>query len=476
MAQVKFWRGDYTKFSSMPKDYSTVYFVSNITVGMVSPINGGEPQPYSGIYIGDNLIASSQMADIDLTPIESIIGDLNNLEGDLVGKNIVECLTILQKSISDNSDIVALIETAILALQGDISSINNILGDGNFTSDILNGKNVTEAINTIGDLVGNTVEGSIGNLGDIHEDIQGDNIVTVVNNLDNKVIDLASFKSIGTDDSYQMPSTYTRLTYAQVKDKSAEEILDMMLFPDTLPTVQSQASVTLTISGLTTYKEIGETFNSTLTANYNRGVIGVSGISSTNKNYRGVADTYTFTGPSVNTTPQSTNTQALSNYKIAPNANTWSVMVSYGDGEMPISAKGTQQPQLQGKAGTVNSSNVTVNGVYPIITNKTNITLLNTKEALVSNSTKVFDITYTQANNETNKFKIAIASNSGRGNLSKVSLFNDLSGKFEEQSLSLFAKQSDENIDIQGNSVTYSVWSCTASAVGGGARYQFTFA
>lgn len=508
MAQVRFWRGSYQRFKELVKDTGTVYFVTDINeeLGVSKAVVG---KPYNAIFIGDKVIASSQASDFDMSALEAVIGDLALLEGDLSGKNVVESLNFLQQSIKnivippggDGEEIAAikkLIEDIqvdittinsrldatdvaitnlgdrITSAEASISSVGDIVGDGVFTSDMLAGKTVTEAVNAIGDVLGNTIEGSIGNLDDIHTDIKGADIVTVINKLDDKVVDLSSFKSPDTPDDYQMASSYNRLTFGEIKGKSAEEILDMMLFPDTRPSVTQRESASLTLQGYSALKEVGFVIDGTLSASFSQGVIGVPNMPTTNRKYKGTPTDYQFAGSGIGATRGISPTYPL-NYTILSGLNSWDVTVVYGEGEMPVSAKGTEQPDLRGAAGS-SKAVLSITGVYPIYTNKADITNLDSKEALVLDSAKSFDIVFNQANTESNRFKIAVNKGGSRNSIAKIELFNDLNNIFVEQSLGMFTKEDDVVKVVQGIDVTYEVWSCTSTSMGAGSRFRFTFA
>lgn len=472
MAQVKFWRGSYERYKQLTKDNSSVYFVTDINEELTNPAVK-IANAYNAVIIGEKIIASSQTTDFDLSALEAIIGDLALLEGDLSGKNVVESLNYLQQSIKDivvapGGDIEE-VKALVEKLQQDIDSLSLLVGDGVFTSDITSGKNVTEAINAITTVLGNTVEGSIGDLGDIHEDIKADNIVGVINKLDAKT----HFVSANTPDDYEMPSSFNRLTYKDVRSKSAEEILEMMLFPDTLPEVISSPSATLVVPNYKPIMEVGSVISGELSSVYTQGEIGVKDMPNTVKKYSGSATAYDFTGSGIVASRVVTNVKPI-NTIINDGDNTWTVVVSYGDGETPVSAKGNPQEQLKGLASNVQAS-ATIVGVYPVYTNKDIVTSLNSKEPLVKDTVKTFDVNYIQANDSDDRYKIAVKKGGPRGAISKIELFNDLSNSFSVQSLGLFNKLEDVTMNVQGSEIVYEVWGCTATSFGTNSRFRFTF-
>lgn len=96
MTQIKFWRGDFQKYSSRPKDKGVVYFVTNI------PSEKNPDIFFSGIFIGDNLIASSQQSDIDLDALEGIIGNLEDINDEFKDLTLVEIINFLLDNINSS--------------------------------------------------------------------------------------------------------------------------------------------------------------------------------------------------------------------------------------------------------------------------------------------------------------------------------------------------------------------------------------
>jgi hypothetical protein len=114
-----------------------------------------------------------------------------------------------------------------------------------------------------------------------------------------------------------------------------------------------------------------------------------------------------------------------------------------------------------------NSKSLTVTGVYPYYTNKDDITTF-AKLALTSN--KTLDITYV-AETASNKHAFKLPA---KFNVSSVTLLNTLSGNYEDYDISKFTVTT-ENIDVQGTSVSYKVYTRN-DGTNGSSSFKITFA
>ena len=114
-----------------------------------------------------------------------------------------------------------------------------------------------------------------------------------------------------------------------------------------------------------------------------------------------------------------------------------------------------------------NSKSLTVTGVYPYYTNKDDIATF-AKLALTSN--KTLDITYV-AETASNKHAFKLPA---KFNVSSVTLLNTLSGNYEDYDISKFTVTT-ENIDVQGTSVSYKVYTRN-DGTNGSSSFKITFA
>jgi len=156
---------------------------------------------------------------------------------------------------------------------------------------------------------------------------------------------------------------------SQLKVLNIVQVLDNILFPTILPSILTNKSVALTISGSSGTREIGETIARTLTASFNRGAIR-NGDGTTNANpLVGAATQYTFTGTGISSTAQTGSTLAISNV-IVSGTNNWAVTVNHdaGTGDY-FDNKGNVEDNLDASrvSGTTtdSASSPSVTGVYP---------------------------------------------------------------------------------------------------------------
>jgi hypothetical protein len=152
------------------------------------------------------------------------------------------------------------------------------------------------------------------------------------------------------------------------KSLSLVQALDTILFPTILASIQTNKSVTLTISGTSGTLEIGQTISRTLTAAFNRGLI-KNGDNSTGPQLVGAATEYTFSGTGISSTAQVGNTLSVSN-TIVSGANNWAVTVTHdaGSGDY-FDNKGNVGTNLDASrvsgTATDSASAPTVTGIYP---------------------------------------------------------------------------------------------------------------
>lgn len=114
-----------------------------------------------------------------------------------------------------------------------------------------------------------------------------------------------------------------------------------------------------------------------------------------------------------------------------------------------------------------NSKTLNVTGVYPYYTNKDNITAFS-KLALTTNET--LDVTFV-AETASNKHAFKIPA---KFNVTKITLLNTLSGKYEDYSVSRFSVTT-ETINVQGTNVQYKVYTRN-DGTNGSSSFKITFA
>lgn len=114
-----------------------------------------------------------------------------------------------------------------------------------------------------------------------------------------------------------------------------------------------------------------------------------------------------------------------------------------------------------------NSKTLNVTGVYPYYTNKDNITAF-AKLPLTTN--KTLDVTFV-AETASNKHIFKLPS---KFNVTKITLLNTLSGKYEDYSVSRFSVTT-ETINVQGINVQYKVYTRN-DGTNGSSSFKITFA
>lgn len=114
-----------------------------------------------------------------------------------------------------------------------------------------------------------------------------------------------------------------------------------------------------------------------------------------------------------------------------------------------------------------NSKTLNVTGVYPYYTNKDNIAAF-AKLALTTN--KTLDVTFVaETASSKHAFKIP-----AKFNVTKITLLNTLSGKYEDYSVSRFSVTT-ETINVQGTNVQYKVYTRN-DGTNGSSSFKITFA
>ena len=148
-------------------------------------------------------------------------------------------------------------------------------------------------------------------------------------------------------------------------DAPLADVVNAIINPELFPTLNNPSfSITSPSSGL---KEVGTVLDVVLNVSFNRGSITPQYTSA--DGYRsGTPTTYTYTGPSLNESKESTaltDTKTITGYTIPLGNSTFSCVVAYSEGTQPKSSKGndfnTPLP-----AGSLPAKSITINGVYAL--------------------------------------------------------------------------------------------------------------
>ena len=129
----------------------------------------------------------------------------------------------------------------------------------------------------------------------------------------------------------------------------------------------------------------------------------------------------------------------------------------------------TEPKDTTTKTSTIpsNSKTLNVTGVYPYYTNKDNITAF-AKLPLTTN--KTLDVTFV-AETASNKHAFKIPA---KFNVTKITLLNTLSGKYEDYSVNRFSVTT-ETINVQGTDVQYKIYTRN-DGTNGSSSFKITFA
>lgn len=258
----------------------------------------------------------------------------------------------------------------------------------------------------------------------------------------------------------------TGTTVADLKQMTLSEIFDEILFPTIYPTyVNPSASLKLTSTSTTpTIQEVGTTGSSvptisSFTTGYNPGAINI--LSTKQANRGGALDKERsfiyINGSASNTTFPTT----------IPDGNiTYRYRAYYAQGPQPKDSKGNDYGTPLA-AGHVDSSTVTVYGVYPYFTNKANITTF-AKLPLTTSTTLSGQVFVAEGPNK-HAFKLP-----AKYKLTKVEMLNTLSGKYENFGTDRWTVTT-ENINVQGHDIQYNVYTRNDSGFNGTCTFNITF-
>ena len=255
-------------------------------------------------------------------------------------------------------------------------------------------------------------------------------------------------------------------TVAQLKNKTFSQLFDELIFPTVNPTFEAPtASLSLkSISTTPIIQEVGTTGASVPVAasfntGYNSGAIKIAGVKKQNRGgdlKRNESFIYINNVPTNKEFP----------IKISEGSITYKYRAAYAQGPQPLDSKGNKY-QTPLPAGTVDSAAVTINGVYPYFTNKDNNKTFAKLALTVSNTLSAVKFVAEGPNKHT--FKIP-----AKYNLTKVELLNTLSGKYENYAIDKFTKTT-ENINVQGEQVSYAVYTRNDAGFNGENTFNITF-
>lgn len=255
-------------------------------------------------------------------------------------------------------------------------------------------------------------------------------------------------------------------TVSQLKNKTFSQLFDELIFPTINPTFENpSAFLSLRNTSTTpTIQEVGTTGASVPVAasfntQYNPGAIKIAGVKKQNRG-GDLKSNESFIY--INNAPANKNFPT----EIPEGSTVYKYRAAYAQGPQPLDSKGNNY-QTPLPAGTVDSTAVTITGVYPYFSNKDNNKAFAKLPLTIFNTLSVVKFKAEGPNKHT--FKLPV-----KYTLTKIELLNTLSGKYENYGTDKFTKTT-ENIEVQGKQVEYAVYTRNDAGFNGESTFNITF-
>ena len=246
-----------------------------------------------------------------------------------------------------------------------------------------------------------------------------------------------------------------------LRGQTYTKLFDDLLFPTIIPVIANKGGLSLARNPNTALFEVGASQQFTFTPNFNRGSFTLNGQPVSGKYYLGAATNYEYFKGSQSVQTGNTNTYTVTE-KIVKGVTTFKVTATYGNGDIPSDNKGTQHPELQGKAGTKDAT-VSVEGTYPwFATSATTGTF--TKQPIRSLTANSVITLHLAPGNGTNPQSIKFPAEMRQPKSMK--LLNNLSGKYDiDEPLGNYTK-SDVQESVNGSNVGYKLFAYNGGSAG----------
>lgn len=255
-------------------------------------------------------------------------------------------------------------------------------------------------------------------------------------------------------------------TVAQLKNKTFSQLFDELIFPTVNPTFEAPtASLSLkSTSTIPIIQEVGTTgasvpVGASFNTVYNPGAIKIAGVKKQNRGgdlKPNESFIYINNNPANKKFPT----------EIPEGSTVYKYRAAYAQGPQPLDSKGNNY-QTPLPAGTVDSTAVTITGVYPYFTNKDNNKDFAKLSLTIYNNLSA--VKFKAEGPNKHSFKIP-----AKYTLTKVELLNTLSGKYENYGTDKFTKTT-ENIEVQGKQVEYAVYTRNDAGFNGESTFNITF-
>ena len=256
-------------------------------------------------------------------------------------------------------------------------------------------------------------------------------------------------------------------TAAELKEKTLSQVFDDLLFPTIQPTVSApSASISFKSTTTTpTIQEVGTTGStvptpSSFNTSFSKGSISISGVKKQDRSGNATT-TIIYYGGNVNNT---------SNFPtVIPDGSiNYNCRISYEAGPTPLDSKGNPATSYSAlPAGSATSGAVTVYGVYPYFTNASDNSTFS--KMTLTTGTTFSALKFKAEGPNKHAFKLP-----AKYTLTKTELLNTLSGKYETFATSNWTVTT-EYITVQGNTVSYKVYTRNDSGFNGESTYNITF-
>lgn len=286
----------------------------------------------------------------------------------------------------------------------------------------------------------------------------------------------SEYESNIEDKTLAMPSKVGGIaagtTVAQLEGKTFNEVLDDLLFPTVNPTFTAP-SATIARKNYSELQEVGADAPTAanFTTSFSKGAITLNSVKQADRaGAQDTANSYI----EVKVAGASTYTSTLPT-KVALGTHNYRYHAAYAEGPQPVDNKGGNYSTALA-AGTVNSSDVTVKGTYPWYASTSGATVENplVKQSLIAWNATAGQMTsaeFTLLPSGTVPQTIALPK---QRTIATMQMYDTSAEKWKSVGFTDFGTPTTKAIDVNGESVTYNVYTY-AGAARGEVKLKITF-
>lgn len=282
------------------------------------------------------------------------------------------------------------------------------------------------------------------------------------------LVEILKYKSALTDDIATVNALGgipAGTTVAQLKNKTFSQLFDELIFPTVNPTFEAPtAFLSLKSTSIPIVQEVGTTgasvpVGASFNTVYDPGAIKIAGVKKQNRGGDLKAnESFIY----INNAPASKEFPT----EIPEGSIVYRYRAAYAQGPQPLDSKGNNY-QTPLPAGIVDSAAISITGVYPYFTNKDDNKVFAKLPLTIFNNISV--VKFKAEGPAKHAFKLP-----AKYTLTKVELLNTLSGKYEDYGVDKFIK-TNENIEVQGKQVEYTVYTRNDAGFNGESTFNITF-